>query len=75
MTCRTRLTRLTRPLALLAATALCATAAFAQPYPNKPIRAIVPFAPGSATDQIGRAFAEKMSATLGRPSSSTTSRA
>jgi tripartite-type tricarboxylate transporter receptor subunit TctC len=42
-------------------------AASAQPYPNKPIRAVVPFAAGSATDQIGRAFAEKMSATLGQP--------
>jgi tripartite-type tricarboxylate transporter receptor subunit TctC len=41
-------------------------AVLAQPYPNKPIRAVVPFAAGSATDQIGRAFAEKMSATLGQ---------
>jgi len=31
----------------------------AQTYPTKPIKAIVPFAPGSATDQIGRAFAAK----------------
>ena len=36
----------------------------AQPYPNKPIKAIVPFAPGSATDQIGRAFAAKMAEVL-----------
>ena len=36
-------------------------------YPAKPIRAIVPFAPGSATDQIGRAFAQKMSENLGQP--------
>jgi tripartite-type tricarboxylate transporter receptor subunit TctC len=41
--------------------------ASAQAWPTaKPIRAVVPFAPGSATDQIGRAFAEKMSATLGQ---------
>ena len=52
----------------LAVTMLLATvAANAQPYPNKPIRAVVPFAAGSATDQIGRAFAEKMAATLGQP--------
>ncbi|MCY7370993.1 MAG: tripartite tricarboxylate transporter substrate binding protein [Polaromonas sp.] len=48
------------------ATVLCASAALAQPYPNKPIKAIVPFAAGSATDQIGRAFAQKMSDTLGQ---------
>ncbi len=35
-------------------------------YPTKPIKAIVPFAAGSATDQIGRAFAAKMSETLGQ---------
>ena len=59
-----------RTLAAMLATALstlCSTAVLAQPYPNKPIRAVVPFAAGSATDQIGRAFAEKMSATLGQP--------
>ena len=36
-------------------------------YHNKPIKAIVPFAAGSATDQIGRAFAAKMAETLGQP--------
>ena len=41
-------------------------AAWGQAYPNKPIKAIVPFAAGSATDQIGRAFAAKMSETLGQ---------
>ena len=39
----------------------------AQNYPSKPIKAIVPFAAGSATDQIGRAFAQKMSELLGQP--------
>ncbi len=54
--------------ALLAlAFGLTATGVQAQTYPNKPIKAIVPFAAGSATDQIGRAFAQKMSETLGQP--------
>ena len=52
---------------LLLATLVSASfAAFGQAYPNKPIKAIVPFAAGSATDQIGRAFAAKMSETLGQ---------
>lgn len=46
---------------------LVASQALAQAYPNKPIKAIVPFAAGSATDQIGRAFAQKMSESLGQP--------
>ena len=46
---------------------LNAVQAHAQAYPNKPIKAIVPFAAGSATDQIGRAFAQKMSDILGQP--------
>jgi tripartite-type tricarboxylate transporter receptor subunit TctC len=53
-------------LAIAGAALIASTAASAQPFPNKPIRAVVPFAAGSATDQIGRAFAEKMSQTLGQ---------
>jgi len=46
---------------------LGSTLAMADNYPSKPIKAIVPFAPGSTTDQIGRAFAVKMSELLGQP--------
>lgn len=61
------MTALRRRQALIGTALLCSTAAaFAQAYPNKPIRAVVPFAAGSATDQIGRAFAEKMSQALGQ---------
>ena len=38
----------------------------AQLYPSKLIKAVVPFAAGSATDQIGRAFGAKMTETLGQ---------
>jgi tripartite-type tricarboxylate transporter receptor subunit TctC len=55
-----------RWLALLPAAILATSMAAAQPYPNKPIKAVVPFAAGSATDQIGRAFAAKMQETLGQ---------
>jgi tripartite-type tricarboxylate transporter receptor subunit TctC len=41
--------------------------AWAQSYPSKPIKAIVPFAAGSATDLIGRGFAARMSELLGQP--------
>ncbi|QKM65167.1 receptor [Polynucleobacter tropicus] len=47
--------------------ALGSSFACADNYPSKPIKAIVPFAPGSATDQIGRAFAAKMAESLGQP--------
>ena len=51
-------------LALLLALGACAVQG--QNFPTKPIKAIIPFAPGSATDQIGRAFAQKMSDVLGQ---------
>ena len=56
-----------RFITLFAALASIGSVAMAQSYPSKPIKAIVPFAAGSATDQIGRAFAAKVSETLGQP--------
>ncbi|MGO4402778.1 Bug family tripartite tricarboxylate transporter substrate binding protein [Bosea sp. RAF48] len=41
-------------------------ATFAQSYPQKPIMLVVPYAPGGATDIIGRVVAEEMSNTLGQ---------
>ena len=43
------------------------TAAWAQGWPAKPIRVIVPFTPGSGTDIIARTVSEKLSPQLGQP--------
>jgi tripartite-type tricarboxylate transporter receptor subunit TctC len=42
----------------LASLALAATGALAQDYPNKPVTFVVPFAAGSATDQLARAIGQ-----------------
>jgi len=55
----------TRILALAAALLFGATLAQAQPYPNKPIQVIVPFAGGSASDVVMRVLLERMGTSLG----------
>src|SRR5712692_10015794 len=53
----------------IAAIALCAahTVAWAQAWPAKTVRIIVPFTPGSGTDIIARTVTERLSPQLGQP--------
>ena len=51
---------------LVAVLLLAAGAAFAQaPYPTKPVRVIVPFAPGGGTDVMSRAVSQRLTEKLG----------
>src|SRR5688572_6664833 len=46
---------------------LFAAHAFAQPYPSKPIRLVLGFAPGGAADFVSRAFQDPLGKALGQP--------
>lgn len=56
------------PRAVLASLIACsAIAAQAQDWPAKPVRIVVPFAPGGVSDMVARAVAASMSQGLGQP--------
>ena len=56
-------------IALLVAAVVLAAAmpAFAQDYPNRPIRFIVPYPPGGGTDVVARIMNDALAADLGQP--------
>ena len=52
-------------LTVLGVFASCAV--MAQAYPNKPIRIVIPNAPGGGTDVVARMLSESLQADLGQP--------
>jgi tripartite-type tricarboxylate transporter receptor subunit TctC len=58
--------KISKLVVVLAAVIWTATA-FAQDFPNKPIKIVVPYAPGGTTDVLARYIGQRMSSNLGQP--------
>lgn len=59
--------KLLRSMAAIAAVAWAAAVQAAQPYPSKPVKIVVPFTAGTATDTVTRVIANALSESLGQP--------
>ena len=57
----------TRPWFALAALMITASSGFAQDFPNRPVKIIVPQTPGGASDALARIVAHKLSEKWGQP--------
>ena len=56
-----------RKIGLVLLTALTVSASWAQSYPSRPVRVIIPFPPGGTLDAVGRMLAQKLSEQMGQP--------
>ncbi len=61
------MTRCSYRLVLILAALLFAGSAFGQAYPNRPVRIIVGFPPGTSLDQVGRPVGNELEKRLGQP--------
>ena len=62
------MSKILKRLSIAASIALgLATAATAQDFPSRPIKIVVPYAPGGATDIVARLISEEMRQSLGQP--------
>jgi len=59
-------TRAARGALFTACTALAAAGAFAQGYPTKPVKVVVPYPPGGPTDIVARVVSQKLSEQTGQ---------
>lgn len=59
--------RTLRTLLLAALTGVLPASTFAQAWPSKPLKLVVPYPPGGAADVVGRLFADKLSEALKQP--------
>jgi tripartite-type tricarboxylate transporter receptor subunit TctC len=59
--------KIPRTLFCTLALVLSAASSAAEPYPSKPVKVVVPWPAGQATDAVARAVAERLATSLGQP--------
>ena len=53
-------------IGVLTSLVLCSGAAFAQSYPNRPVRLLLPYNPGGIVDYVGRSLGQQLGEALGQ---------